>query len=282
MRLSERLGVKAPRAGLQCRDLDEVTRNRLWSAIMLATPVAGPPGREGRGRSYSFAETWMHGMYRRVWANYLKVPADEMPDDENAVREFLKSEVLRGPWYAILELIEFLLNDAEHGNASQIASAVAKVLEEEKAAFRLVGNRLIEVTDEREIAAIEEAMAQSKDAFSPVREHLETSLKHYSDKRAPDYRNSIKESISAVEAAVQILTGDKKAELGKALSMLSSKVPLHGAFESALKSLYGYTSDSSGIRHALSAAPSVDAADAKFMLVACAAFVVYLRQKAAS
>jgi len=238
---------------------------------MQATPEA---------RGLSFAQTWMYGVYRRVWADYLKVPVDEMPDDEVTVREILKNRVLQGPWYVSLELIEFLLNDANHGNASQLAPAVARVLDEEKAGFRLVGTRFMEVTDEREIAAIEEAMAQSTDAFLPVRQHLDAAVRLYSDKRAPDYRNSIKESISAVEAAVQILTGDSKAELGKALAMLSSKAPLHGAFASAIKSLYGYTSDSNGIRHALSNEPVVDAADAKFMLVACAAFVVYLRQKA--
>src|SRR5690606_9918422 len=129
-------------------------------------------------------------------------------------------------------------------------------------------------------AALEEAIAASSDEFAPVSQHLEAATRLYSDRRAPDYRNSIKESISAVEAAVQILTGDSKAELGKALSMLATKASLHGAFASALRSLYGYTSDAGGIRHALSEEPAVDAADAKFMLVSCAAFVMYLRQKA--
>ena len=49
--------------------------------------------------------------------------------------------------------------------------------------------------------------------------------------------------------------------------------------DTALKSLYGYTSDAEGIRHALSDVPTLDAADAKFMLVTCAAFMTYLIQK---
>ncbi len=272
MRLSERLGVNAPRVGLQGREMDETTRNRLWSAVLQATPEA---------RGLAFENTWMHGIYQKIWADFFKIPVDEMSDDERTVRESLKEQVLKGPWYTGLELIEFLLNDASHGNSEQLAAATARILDEEKAAFRLVAKRFVEVTDEREIAAVEEAMELSKDAFSPVRQHLEAAIRLYSDKRAPDYRNSIKESISAVEAAVQILTGDAKAELGKAISMLSSKAPLHGAFAAAIKSLYGYTSDANGIRHALSDEASVDAADVKFMLVACAAFVVYLRQKAA-
>ncbi len=47
-------------------------------------------------------------------------------------------------------------------------------------------------------------------------------------------------------------------------------------------SLYGYTSDSQGVRHALldKGAPDVDETDALFMLGACAAFVSYLINRA--
>lgn len=271
MRLSERLGISKPRVMVQVRDLDLVTRTRLWSAIAEATPDSG---------QYVFSGTWMYAVYRRVWADYLKSPIDEMPNNDRGVRDVLKAQVLNGPWYEALELIEFLLNSTDHGNAERLISSVQDILEQEKVGFRLVRGRFIEITDEREIAALEEAIAASSDEFAPVSQHLEAATRLYSDRRAPDYRNSIKESISAVEAAVQILTGDSKAELGKALSMLATKASLHGAFASALRSLYGYTSDAGGIRHALSEEPAVDAADAKFMLVSCAAFVMYLRQKA--
>jgi hypothetical protein len=51
--------------------------------------------------------------------------------------------------------------------------------------------------------------------------------------------------------------------------------------KSGFGSLYGYTSDSQGIRHALldKDAPDVDEADALFMIGACAAFVSYLVNK---
>ena len=41
-----------------------------------------------------------------------------------------------------------------------------------------------------------------------------------------------------------------------------------------------YTSDADGIRHALSEEANLDLADAKFMHVVCAAFVVLLIQRA--
>jgi len=57
---------------------------------------------------------------------------------------------------------------------------------------------------------------------------------------------------------------------------------IHGAMKAAFNSLYGYTSDEQGIRHALleAGAPAVDETDALFMMGACAAFVSYLINKA--
>lgn len=52
--------------------------------------------------------------------------------------------------------------------------------------------------------------------------------------------------------------------------------------KAAFNSLYGYTSDEQGIRHAHLNEPSSkpDEADALFMIGACAAFVSYLINKA--
>jgi hypothetical protein len=221
----------------------------------------------------------MFALYRRVWSSFLKLPVDEMPHDEYGVHLRLKDLVLKGDWFVPYELIEFVMNEGQHDNVNRLDASVPVILSEENTGFRLVNRRFVEMTDEREIAAIEGAINASTDDFTPVRSHLEAALRLLSDKRSPDYRNSIKESISAVEAAVQIITGDSKAELGKALAKVSAKAPIHGAFASALKSLYGFTSDSNGIRHALSEEPTLDSADARFMLAACAAFVMYLRQK---
>ena len=54
------------------------------------------------------------------------------------------------------------------------------------------------------------------------------------------------------------------------------KKPMHAALRQALEKLYGYTSDEKGVRHALLDEATVDEADARFMMVACSAFVTYL------
>jgi hypothetical protein len=70
--------------------------------------------------------------------------------------------------------------------------------------------------------------------------------------------------------------------LGPALAALERKTVIHGALKTGFSSIYGYSSDEKGIRHALigASAPSVDVHDALFMIGACAAFVSYLIGKA--
>lgn len=220
-------------------------------------------------------------IYRALWADFFKLPVDELPEYEEGIRAEIKSAFLTGEWYTPYEIIEFILGHGDMHNDQRLAASVSTVLTEEMAGFRLIQGKFVEITDESEVTAIEESLSITQaDRFAPAREHLAAALTMLSNRRAPDYRNSIKESISAVEAVVQILTGDPRAELGKGLKLLEKSTPLHGAFRTGLQSLYGYTSDADGIRHALTGEPSVDAADAKFMLVACAAFVVYLIQRA--
>lgn len=111
--------------------------------------------------------------------------------------------------------------------------------------------------------------------------HLLSSLNLLSNRENPDYRNSIKESISAVEAVCQVFTNDPKVELGTALKVLEDKMGLHGALKNGFRSLYGYTSDADGIRHAMLEVSNLTFIDAKFMLVACTAFINYIIGKAA-
>ena len=53
---------------------------------------------------------------------------------------------------------------------------------------------------------------------------------------------------------------------------------IHSALKSAFWSLYGYTSDESGIRHNTGIDEKTTFEEAKFMLVACSAFLNYLMQ----
>jgi hypothetical protein len=153
------------------------------------------------------------------------------------------------------------------------------ILKEEMSGYRFVSGHIVEITSEQEIKTIEQALGLA-DSLKPVREHLSQSLTLLSDRKTPDYRNSIKESISAVESLSKIISNQNKAALGPALNAVEKKTKLHSVLKEAFQKLYGYTSDAQGIRHALMDEPTLDVEDAKFMLVSCSAFVNYLVVKA--
>ena len=85
--------------------------------------------------------------------------------------------------------------------------------------------------------------------------------------------------MAAVESVVIVL--EPSGDFSKALAKLESKVKIHGALKRGFSSIYGFTSDQEGIRHALleAGAPAVDETDSLFMIGACAAFVSYLINK---
>ena len=85
----------------------------------------------------------------------------------------------------------------------------------------------------------------------PVNTHLRRSLELLSDRNSPDYRNSIKESISGVESLVAATVNKGKGTLGQLIKKLEDEIGLHPALKTAFSNLYGYTSDEGGIRHAL-------------------------------
>lgn len=135
------------------------------------------------------------------------------------------------------------------------------------------------ITSKEEIESIEEAIENTKDN---IKEHLNSALKHLADKESPNYRNSIKESISAIEALCRERTGSNT--LGAAFKELEkSGIQLHPALKSSFEKLYVYTNDEkAGVRHALmddtsDYAPTFH--EAKFMLVACSALINYIKGK---
>ena len=147
-------------------------------------------------------------------------------------------------------------------------------MEKENSGYRFVDGKIIEISSSEEISEIETAIKSTP--YHGVKQHLKTAITLLSNKQNPDYRNSIKESISAVEALCKKVTGDEKATLSKAINILKKKVSIHPDLKAAFFSLYKYTSDDNGIRHALMEESSLTGADARFMLISCSAFINYV------
>lgn len=217
-------------------------------------------------------------MVRALWANFFKRPLDTLPEDWTNARDEIRGWFFQAKWFEVYDFVEFCpQNFPDEGETNtKFRQFCNNAMLKENAGYRFVGSEIVEITSPDEIESIEEAQALPG-KFSVVSEHLTKAVQLMSDRKNPDYRNSIKESISAVESMSSLLAGTKTADLTAALRILEKRHRLHGALRKGFETLYGFTSDADGVRHALLEESNLTFADAKFMLVACSAFVNYLK-----
>ena len=156
---------------------------------------------------------------------------------------------------------------------------INSILEEENSGYRLMGDLFVPITNAAELNSVQKA---SGITFESVEKHINKAVRSLSDKATPDYENSIKDAICAVEAMCCIITNSTggNATLGNAMKKLDDAgVTIHGAMKVAFEKLYGYTSDAGGIRHGSIDFTDATIEDAQYMLVTCSAFVNYLNSK---
>jgi len=197
--------------------------------------------------------------------------------DADIIMDEIVCETIREDDYDdVLTVIEYLVTSFEkHIPSESFAEGFNFVFEKEYVGYRFVDSIITPITDDNEITAIREALTSP---YGEVNRHIEKSLGFLSDRANPDYANSIKESISAVERMCSLIIG-KSTTLGVALDKLEKNgLQIHPAMKSAFDKLYGYTSDGSGIRHS-GQLGGVNSSfeEAKFMLISCCAFVNYLK-----
>lgn len=205
------------------------------------------------------------------WKTGVTYPVDKM-------FAIINSTIYEDDYSNVLSVVEFIarrLQEEVNDQFKQINvfGTLNNVFEKEFVGYRFVDGYVVRITSEVEINNIEAALAVKRNKVS---EHLEKALLLLSDRESPDYENSIKESISAVEAMCNDITG-KKSTLGEALKLLKKENYIHPSLEAAFEKLYGYTCDASGIRHAGQiGGKNATFEEAKFMLVGCSGFVNYL------
>lgn len=253
---SQRYGYTPIEKAFQREEVGNELRTALWN--FLNTNIWSKPGYQS--------------LVDHVWIHHFNSDIDALRvGSSNSAIQQIKQRFFKLAWFGVYDFVEFLIQSRVTASTRGMCDAINEILQKENAAYRVINNEIVEITDSNEIKGIEEAL---KHPDSPVRIHIQTALSMLSDRTSPDYRNSIKESISAVEAACRLVTGLESASLGEALKKIHG---LHPALSRGFSALYGFTSDEGGIRHSLIDESNLSYADAKFMLVSCSAFVSYLR-----
>lgn len=63
-----------------------------------------------------------------------------------------------------------------------------------------------------------------------------------------DYKNSIKESLTAVKTLCSIITEENKGTLGTTINLVTKEKNIHPALKEAISKLYGFAPDEPEIR----------------------------------
>lgn len=275
MRFSQRLGVTPATKLAQRESIDEELRSSLWSLLSIfywdkyEEYGSGSYGRMGYVKNSS-----MNQLVFSMWLHYFKKPTDTIDQYWSDCYKNIRHYFFRAEWYEVYDFVEFVVLYGLDRSRDEFIKAANEYLERENSAYRFLGNHISEITSADEIESVEAALSID-DEFRGAKTHLRSALALLSDRANPDFRNSIKESISAVESLARKLSKDDSGTLGIILKELERSKKLHPALRNAFSSLYGYTSDAEGIRHALLDETHLTKADAKFMLVCCSAFINY-------
>lgn len=265
---SERKGLKPLSETIQISSMNEALRNSLWNVLDIQ--LWSTDGFLFR----SHGQPLIDGLSRTLWFRYFKKPIDSRPAHAHAILSAIRDYFFSCQWNEVYDFLEFIVSDRGQLKP-RLAEFLNEILVRELSGYRLVAGHLADVTSQEELAMIEEAARDSR--FPGVSTHIDRALELYANRKNPDYRNSIKESISAVESIARVVSGSQKATLGDALKAIEKRGQLHPALKEGFLKLYGYTSDEQGIRHAMLDEPNLTAADARYFLVSCSSFVNYLK-----
>lgn len=279
MSFSDRNKITPGRGPLSPSDMPASLRNRLWNSLCQVLELKSDAySWEPPLGDFVIRDSLLQGAALCLFENLWHKPADELPGPRDTYR-LIKSKFSSAKWHECYDIIEWMLCFAANQRIDlydQLSSSLNHAFATELAAWRVFEIHVVPVTDPAEIESIETALQPD----CPASRHINEAVRLLSDRHTIDYRNCIKEAVSAVEAQCRECDPSCNLDFRGALARLEQSHKLHPALKSALSKLYGFASDAQGIRHSLKSADTpVDAATAKLLLVVCSALVNHIRTK---
>ncbi len=256
--------------------MDDDLRNSLWNCVDRFMF----DGHEVLQMYVSRPDAYLSTLLMMIWKNLFKKPVDTIPIYFEDSKKYIRQYFFKADYLEVYDFLDFLASHLDKIDKIEFTDSCNTVLQNELSGYRFNSSNLCPITNSNELKELSDAIRSARKLPQDgVFQHLGASLQFLSDRKNPDYRNSIKESISAVEALAKIICGNPKATLGEALAAIETKIDVHPALKKGFSAIYGYTSDEGGIRHSMLESSKCDFEDAKYMLVSCSAFVNYLIEK---
>jgi len=270
MKFSDRMGITKPAEALQLNSMNEQLKNSLWNLFYCPNEIV------------LHHEDFFKKLLKFLKVNFFKESLSSLPLLEFHCKNQLEERFMNLKWYDVYNIFELIYNEFSTPGSirGELNSNINKILEKENSGYRLLNGSFIPITNDIEIESIRESgISLAHYSFNILNKYITNAISLLSKKPVPDYRNSIKESISAVEGICKKLTEKRAGGIKEPLKELSKMINIHPALAEGYLNIYGYTCDESGIRHPLLEDSNAGFAEAKYMLVSCSAFVNYILEK---
>lgn len=202
-RFSERIGKKELKP-IQVDSMDLELRNGLWNVIsmyFLESLLEENIDRVKHSKYYI--------LIHNIWNWFLKEPTDSLGFyGPHLIVSTLKKQFYDWDYLTVYDFVDFL---AQHPLIAEgFVNEANFVLDRERSGYRLINKLLCPISNDTEIGAIQQVITLTNTSkLMGVYLHINDALAKIADRNNPDYRNSIKESISAVEAICQIIQKSK-------------------------------------------------------------------------
>lgn len=261
---SERYGISETMP-MQIDDICERTRNRIWNRVSWMLSYYSK-----QGSLYGYG-----GFFRGLFDELGLEISNAVSFPDEVVRKLIRED----SWNRVYDLIEIVLRLLQENYSRSLAESLNDVLEKDKCAYRILRveqNRqsvyqVTRITNELEMRAVQDA-AQTN--FDVVNSHIISAINLFSDLERPNYAESVRSAINAVESVCCIVDGKSKT-LGDAIKRLRrSGKKINERFLDGLEKLYAYTNEV--VRHGTKEPVKVSQAETQFMLVVCSAITNYL------
>ncbi len=160
-----------------------------------------------------------------------------------------------------------------------IADELQRIFTEESLAFEFSSGKVnrrgrkhtVEVTTRAQVVLGDPKLGSA-------RRHYEKAMSFFRHPAKPDYENSVKEAVCAVEAAGKALfPSAKAATLGDLAKWLAttSEVSMPRALVQTISGTYGYRSGGNGVGHGGSSGGAATAEVTEYVLAVCASQIIY-------
>jgi hypothetical protein len=227
---------------LKLKEISQELRALLWHVIH--THLYKATQYPSMGGSSFLRPPW-EGIFEYMHVARDHAMADEFENDARKLTAKVKQIFEKGDHVAMFGWLQYVLRLTTCPN--RLADEIERALRIGRAAYRVLDrNTIVPIGSDAELATLKRAFADlAATEYHGARDHLRKAAEELTAGR---YSDSIRESIHAVESVARTLAPDGK--LSGALAKLEQSANIHGGMKSGFNSLYGYTSDAQGIRHA--------------------------------